>query len=309
MKRILLAATLASTTLVSACGVSAVAPLQEVRAAAAKTSALHSFKLDLDFTSSGTRNETASVGCTPAGELPPPLAAGPLATAFAKMTPKERAAFCAKLARQAASLPRQFSLSIRGKGASQLPDRLRVDVTASVLGISVDTELIRVGDAIYVKNPVSGAWTTLDQLGFGLDASTVSQLDPSSALAFLDSAKSAKDLGDTTLDGVRVHHYRVELDDDKLRQQATSKPIFKDPKVQDLVRQYADSVGKAAYTLEVWIGTSDDLLRRELIDVTVNPAGSTSGAPALPFSDLKVHGVINFHDFNGKVTIEAPAVS
>lgn len=273
-----------------------------MRAAAAKTTAVKSLKFDLDATASGSASG-ASLKCTAAGELPASLRSGPLANIFKNMSAEQRRAYCAQIERQAAT-PRPFTVKIKGNGASQLPDRFRLAGTVGTGGISIDTEVIGISGTLYVKDPQTSVWKTLDQLGVSIDASTFTRLDPDFSVHSLDAAKSVKDLGDTTLGDTRVHHYQVELDPAKLKAELTSHPLFKDAQAQEQLQKYIDDLSKGTSRVEVWIGVSDDLVRRQVLDFKQG----TVDASAL-VSDLTLHVQLDLHDYNSKVDVSAPATS
>jgi hypothetical protein len=167
-----------------------------------------------------------------------------------------------------------------------------------------------VGSQIYVRNPQSGAFMAVS------GGSAISQFggetDPLSGAAVLKAAQSINDLGDTTLNGTAVHHYRIIPDKNKLADQATT------PQARDLMRSLLQN---GSVQLEVWIGKADHLLYRLKDDtdasIDLNQALQASGQqvpsgvtlPAGSTVHAVVHSTLTFHDFNTPVTVTPPPVS
>jgi hypothetical protein len=285
-------------------------PLQSVHAAAAKTVALSSYKMDFKMAMSG-KISLASTQCGADGELPPAIASAISSSSQGKpISPAVKAQMCAQLAQQASKPAQAYSMKMDGTGSYRTPSdfagTMNMDInsgSASAVNTTITVKMVHVNGATYVTNPLTGAWTTLDKFGAGLDPATFDNLDAGAYSALLDAAKSVKDLGDTTLSGTRVHHYLVTVDPDYLVQQSLKKPVFKDPAMQQLITQYAESFRNTSTAVETWVGIDDQLIRREIFDITTNAGAAGAAAP---ITDLKEHFEVNLHDFNSKVDITAP---
>ena len=301
--------------ILSGCGKAAVTltPVQFVHAAAASTTKLTSYKMVFKADMTGTIS-LASSQCGPGNQLPPALDATVGAASQGKpVSPLVAAQVCAALAQQATQPPQAYAMKVTGTGSFRAPGDFAADMTTAISGGPAGSALpptsvkvVHVGGATYVNNPTTGAWTTLDSSG--VNSASFDSLDAGAYASFLDAAKSVKDLGDTSIGGTRVHHYLVTVDPDYLVQQSLKKPVFKDPAMQQLITQYASSFRDSSTTVETWIGVDDQLMRREIFDLTPTTpaaAGST-GALAGLVTNLKEHSQVDLSDFNSKVTITAP---
>jgi len=204
-----------------------------------------------------------------------------------------------------------LAIDFTGTGEAVFPDRSHITVAIRMGSISATSETVVIGSTIYVKSPMTGRWTKAT----AATASTTSltQADPLSYAQLLDAAQSITDLGDTTLAGVAVHHYRVLLDKAKLIERAQSLPAYNNPQAQQLFRQIIDH---GSLTLEVWFGKDDHLARRISTDASVTLDAAQLGAAlgggavaAGSVAQMTEHSVINYHDFNAPVTVTAPSLS
>jgi hypothetical protein len=285
MKRLF--AVLLAATALTACATpfgQSETPSQALAAAAQKMSQLHSAKFDVD------------------GTVTLQLGAG-----------------LAQLLGQSGSSDR-LAISLKGSGEAQFPDRMHASTTSHMGGLTVTTEEILVGGKAYVKNPLSGRWSLAQSTGVN---DQLSQPDPLNASELLESAKDVKDLGDTSLDGAAVHHYRVTLDQAKLTQKLQDMPTLKGN--ANAQQAFSQLLQKGTITLEVWFDKDDHLVRQIVSDarLSYNPADffqgltgrGTQGLPspsarasAGATSQVTAHAVIHYHDFNSPVTISAPSV-
>ena len=194
-------------------------------------------------------------------------------------------------------------------------------MTSHLGGLTVTTEEILVGGKGYVRNPLTGKWSAAQSTSL---SDQLSEPDPLNASQLLGSAKDVKDLGDTTFDGVAVHHYRLTLDQAKLTQKLQDLPTLKGN--AQAQQAFSQILQKGAITLEVWFGKSDHLVRQIVSDarLSFNPSdvvqglGTGRGTQGLPArgataspaatSQVTAHAVIHYHDFNSPVTVSAPKV-
>ncbi|HYM50111.1 MAG TPA: hypothetical protein VET65_06000 [Candidatus Limnocylindrales bacterium] len=267
-------------------------PQQALVAATQKMSALQSAKVDL--------NGTVTM------HLPPQLA---------------------QLLNQEGTKAQGFDLSnlvvtLKGTGEAQFPDRLHAQISTQLGGLTVTTEEVVAAGKAYVKNPVTGRWSLAQSTG-GL-SNELNQPDPLSAAQLLDTAKSVTDLGDTTLAGVAVHHYRLTPDRSKLIAKLQSLPALKNN--AQAQQAFTQILNGGTMTLEVWFGKSDHLVRRLVSDATLTfdlgqlmqalgtgrgtqgtPLPHTTVAPGAA-SQVVAHLQIDYHDFNTPVTVTVPQV-
>lgn len=204
-----------------------------------------------------------------------------------------------------------LAIDFTGSGEAVLPDRSHTTVAIRMGSISATTETVVIGATAYVKNPMTGRWTSAAASG-GTGASSLTQADPVSYAQLLDTAQTITDLGDTSLDGVAVHHYRLVPDKTKLLARLQSLPAYKSPPAQQLFRLIMDH---GTLTLEVWFGKQDHLVRRLSTDASVSldaaalKAALGSALPAGTEVQMTEHTLINYHDFNAPVTVTAPSLS
>lgn len=205
------------------------------------------------------------------------------------------------------------------------PDRVAIDATAKLNGISIEFSTIRIGADTYTKDLLSGTWkksTAADSaaniLGGGAGtAAALNKLDPATFTDLLKFVTVDQTFADTDVDGAHVHHYRVKLDANKLKAELGNRGAIADPRSN----QAFDTFFKqSSYTMEVWVGTTDHLLRRVTValDATIDP-GSLTGlnlgglspkpAPTVEPVHVTAHAQLDYSDFNKSVQVTPPPTS
>ena len=212
----------------------------------------------------------------------------------------------------AASLS-HLSFNLGGSGAVQYPNRMTMHMSMTVEGTSVSVDEVLYDGTIYVKNPLSGAWTNAASLG-QLN-SQANQIDALSATKLVGTYKSVTNLGDTKLGGVDVYHYRIVPDKAKLASALTSSPANQSSQARTI---FKDMLDRGSFSIEAWIGKADYLPRKLTFDedftVDLSRAlalfGSAGSAAGLPAGDVHftMHIEMAFHDFNTQVSITPPPV-
>ena len=206
-----------------------------------------------------------------------------------------------------------YKLDLSGTGEVVFPDRYHYMITARLgPNFHYQMELISVQGVAYEQDgvhvdfggTVTPTWTKKDP-------QNLLPVDPFKMLESLRSTLTPQDLGDTTIGGIRVHHYAMEMDKAKLVAQETS--VLADPSLRSALQ---DAVQKGTFHVEVWIGVDDHRIRRISTNEARNETIALYGAEtnsALPpgSSDQGVVAmsdqiVLNFHDFNSPVTITQP---
>jgi len=212
--------------------------------------------------------------------------------------------------------PHTYTMDLSGTGEMAFPDRFHYMITARLgPNFHTETELVSVQGIIYEQDgvhvdfggSVTPTWSKPK------NPQNLLPVDPFKTLQSLSGTLAPRDLGDTTIAGVRVHHYAMEMDPAKLVAEETS--ALAEPSLRPALQ---DAIQKGTFHVEVWIGVEDHLLRRistdgarketiALHNVETNsalpPGASDQGIVAI--SD---EIVLNFHGFNGPVTITPPAV-
>jgi hypothetical protein len=218
-------------------------------------------------------------------------------------------AFLQSLGPQGAALA-NLSIDLSAKGQAKFPDQASMSMQVKTGSVSVSTDMVMTGGKIYIKDPQTGSVSEVSGGNAVLQFSN--QTDPLSGAAILKAAQSIKDLGDTTVNGVAVHHYQIIPDKNKLADQASTQ------QARDLMRSMLQ---KGTVSIEVWIGKDDHLLHRLKDDtdasIDLNQAMQASGQPppsgfnVPPGSNVHavVHATIDYRDFNAPVTVSVPPTS
>ena len=280
MKRLFLS--LLTMIAVAACAsplAKAETPQQALAAAAQRASQLHSAKFDMQ----------ANVNMT----FPPQMG---------------------QIFGQTGSSSGSMTVAVTGNGEAQFHDRYHAVMNVKMGGLSLATEVVVANGKAYVKNPLTQKWEVSPQSGSLTDQ--LGQPDPLSYDQFLKNVKSVKDLGDTTLAGAGVHHYRLTPDKDKLIE--SLKKLGKNPQAAAAMKQVLDS---GTMAIEVWFGKDDHLVRRINVNLDYNidlnqlmgSLGASAGAsgsrlPAGSTIHATAQVIINYHDFDAPVTITVPTV-
>ena len=164
------------------------------------------------------------------------------------------------------------------EGNFQKPDRLRGEMTMSLGFISVETEVVLIGEDYYAKNPVSGEWEV---------NSAVQDLFPQPIAMFATPDTLAPLAADPVLVGVEnldgMQAYRLRLTGDEL-DLGTSEPI----------------------TLDLWVDLDELKLRRIEAFVADVSSGATDGLLSGNFT-VEVNVVIGNYD--APVDIQPPHVN
>jgi LppX_LprAFG lipoprotein len=218
-------------------------------------------------------------------------------------------AFVQSLGPQAAALA-NLSIDLSAKGQAKFPDQASMSMQVKTGSVSVNTDMVMTGGKMYIKDPQTGSFSEVPGGNAVLQFSN--QTDPLSGAAILKTAQSIKDLGDTTVSGVAVHHYQIVPDKNKLADQASTQ------QARDLMRSMLQN---GTVSIEVWIGKDDHLLHRLKDDtdasIDLNQVMQASGQPLPPGFSVPsgssvhavVHATIDYHDFNTTVTVTVPPVS
>lgn len=219
------------------------------------------------------------------------------------------AAFTQSLGPQGAALS-DLAIDLSANGQAKFPDQASMSMAVKTGSVTINTEMVVAGGKIYTKDPQSGSFSEVSGASSILQFSN--QTDPLSGAAILKAAQSIKDLGDTTLNGVAVHHYQIVPDKNKVADQASTT------QARALIRSMLQS---GSLRLEAWIGKDDHLLHRLKDDsdasIDLNQVMQASGQPlpagiTIPAGAMVhaiVHSTIDYHDFNAPVTVSVPPVA
>jgi hypothetical protein len=227
----------------------------------------------------------------------------------------------AKGGSQAGFLSSKMSVALTIKGAAQRPDRLQATVSAKLGGLTIQTEVVAAGGNLYYTDPMTSKWQIVKRAGAEASPGSSAKL---SYQMILDTAKSITEITDpnTSIGGVAVDHYRVVPDLVKLFDQASAGQSPTNATAASALKLILQN---ATLTADVWTGTSDHLIRRLSYDASVSAdlsevsaaiaAGKPSdkaprfSLPAGSMAQVTAHIVIDLHDFNTQVNIQAPTVA
>jgi lipoprotein LprG len=159
------------------------------------------------------------------------------------------------------------------EGDAIVPDRLRAQVSGNFSGIPLTTDLVSVAGKLWIKNPLSGSWMSVD-----VGTTPAFLLDPKKGvLGVMQAVTGLRRDGSEDVGGVAA--YRV-----------TGRAAA--AKVGPLV---AVTSGTGTVEVTMWLGKDDKILRR------VRVAGPVaSGEPA------DASRVVEVSRFGESVQIEAP---
>lgn len=226
----------------------------------------------------------------------------------------------AKGGSQAAILATNMTVTLKVSGAVQKPDRLQATVSAKLGGLTLNTEVIATGGTLYYKDPMTSKWKVVKR----------SPTEPNTAApklsyqTLLDTARSVTEItpaNPSLLNGVTVEQYRIVPDLAKLF--ATIAAGHSETNSSGMAA-LESVLRNASVSADVWAGKDDHLIRRVSYDVDVTgdlsqllagmkPATASSKVPvfSLPagsIAHVAAHVVVDLHDFNSQVKIQAPTV-
>lgn len=221
----------------------------------------------------------------------------------------------AKGGSQADLLSSTTTVNLKITGAAQRPDQLQAMVIAKIGGVTITTEVVAVGGTLYYKDPMTSKWEVLKRGDVGAQGNGKVKL---SYQTILDTAQSVTEVGDaTTLNGASVEHYRVVPDLSKLFAQLSADHQSKNPQAVAIIQDVLKGV---ILSVDVFTGVADHLIHRLSYDADITtdlnqlatafPRDGQQG-PILPVGSvahLTAHAVIDLHDFNAKLKIQAPTV-
>jgi hypothetical protein len=153
------------------------------------------------------------------------------------------------------------------------PDKLKMTISGTISGMSLEVQMITVSGAIYMTNPLSGKWE-IPPAEFNI----LSVFDPNAFIAsVMRDITGLEKLDDEESGGVICYHLVGGINSD------------------DLSAITGSSIKGVAINIEVWIG------KDELLLYTVKLTGK--------ITETEVPGIVrtlNLSDFNEAISIELP---
>lgn len=210
--------------------------------------------------------------------------------------------------------PHTFKVDLSGTGEVAFPDRFHYKISVRVgPNIHTEMELVSIQGIAYEQDGVHVDFggTVTPTWSKHQNPQNLLPVDPFKTLQSLRSTLTPRDVGDTTIGGVGVHHYAMEMDKAKLLAEET--PALTDPSLRSALQ---DAIQKGTFHVEVWIGLDDHLIHRISTHKSRNETialdrAQTNSALLPGVSDqgmlaISDQIVLNFHDFNSPVTITTP---
>jgi hypothetical protein len=162
---------------------------------------------------------------------------------------------------------------ISAEGDVVVPDRAQADIGGAFAGVPITTQVVAIGDKVWLKNPLSGGWEPID-----VNTTPIALLDPSKGvLAVMEGLSEPTDEGTEEIDGV------------------TLRKVSGTASAADVAPLVATSPSELEVPVTLWIGEDDVLLHR--IEVS---------GPVAEGEPDDVVRVVEISRFDEPVTIEAP---
>ena len=139
-------------------------------------------------------------------------------------------------------IPRSTSgLQLLGaEGDVAVPDRVRADVSGTFAGVPLTTQLVAIGNDVWIKDPLAGVWRSVD-----VGTTPAFLLDPAGGvLGVMRRVEELNDEGTEELGGVETRRLRGTVD------------------AADVAPLVAVSPGGGTVEATLWIGEEDRILRR-----------------------------------------------
>lgn len=126
------------------------------------------------------------------------------------------------------------------EGDAVVPDRVRADVSGTFAGVPLSTQLVAVGDDVWIKDPLAGGWRTID-----VGTTPAVLLDPvEGVLGVMRRVDELSDEGTEEVGGVETRKLKGIAD------------------AADVAPLVAVSPGDGQVEATLWIGDDDRVLRR-----------------------------------------------
>ena len=159
------------------------------------------------------------------------------------------------------------------EGDVVVPDRAQADIGGTFAGVPITTQVVAIGEKVWLKNPLSGEWQSID-----VNTTPIALLDPSKGvLAVMEGISEPTDEGTEEIDGV------------------TLRKVSGTASAVDVAPLVAVSPSDREVPVMLWIGEEDSLLHR--IEVS---------GPVAEGEPDDVVRVVEISRFDEPVTIEAP---
>ncbi|MBI4498144.1 MAG: hypothetical protein HY689_09625 [Chloroflexi bacterium] len=174
-------------------------------------------------------------------------------------------------------------------GDAVFPDRQQATVVLTN-GAEVQTDMVRIGNELWVKNPQTNQWIMGTVEGL-----QIQPIDPLQVMALIRTAsRDIKDLGDAQVGEVQTRHLQITLDPERTRfllQQANP--------------ELAQNLQSVEGTVDVWID-GEDFVRQFQPDITAHVTNLRTIEGETAQARLHTNFTMFLTDFDQPVTIEPP---
>jgi len=186
------------------------------------------------------------------------------------------------------------------RGPSPQDANMQMEMTLSVLGQEIRTEMVIVNGAHWMRQGGQD-WQKVPAASVNLTGGLGG--DPAAALRYLDQAKDVKRLDDEKIDGVDTYHFGFSmsadvLDTPDLLGQLTGAGQLTNEQAKELLES-------AALKGQVWVNKVDLFPRREMIDMAFEISSPLGLGEAPVKYNLQMD--IGFSKINEPVEIQAPS--
>jgi len=162
----------------------------------------------------------------------------------------------------------------KASGDIARPDKLKIEISAIMLGMSLEVGVITVGETTYMTNPLTSQWEPLPN-----EFTAVKLFDPDTGItAIIGEITEATKLGEEEIAGALSYHLKGMIDSSVLR------PITAGTAIEGV-----------SIDTEVWIGKDDFLLRQIKMEGQITE-GEEPG----------IIRTLSVSNFDQAVTIELP---
>ncbi|MCH8109328.1 MAG: LppX_LprAFG lipoprotein [Chloroflexi bacterium] len=171
-----------------------------------------------------------------------------------------------------------FDIPFTFVGDFQAPDRSKGTMSASILGFSIESEFVSIGETDYATNPETGDWE--------ISPDELLPIGDPIALIALDASdvEDLKLLGEEILDGLAVYHLSG----------LTASGVF------------GHEEGGQSIKIDFWIGKEDSFVVQITASGEIDLGDDTD--PLFADGTVTLSLTLKFSDFGKSVVIEAPEI-
>lgn len=160
-------------------------------------------------------------------------------------------------------------------GDFKAPDRLQGELTLEMFGLTIETEVIVIGENVYIKNPESGEWEMSPESATPFTPKDFIGLKKNDIANMMDLTL----IRETVLDDVSVYHLEGMLP----------------AELMEALLGESGGRNKIVY----WVGVQDRWIRQVNVDMEFIHEGDET-------AEIRATIILKLSEFNKEITIEAP---